>query len=419
MNEIGIMIDTNTLRIPDKSLEMVVPRPIRLKSYQLSQDWISEQNLINELKKANDILEKDKEKFEKELLAFTTGIDYDLVINRSFTHMDETTFDFNLENYDSVYRVSICIDRICDVISNPCLMINTKLSELDHTTLHELLNLDVDLVIGGQSISKFDLASNILVAKLCAKEVLETDTCTKIPLMILHNNDRDMIKLIALQYHEFRINISDIRKDILKKLGGSLKLAMTLYYWISDGHCHDSFDCFGKFIGGNYNDAKKVTHERRKAAQLQSESMIIASENFILSEKEISISTFTKFIIFRFIPKNSWNFDDLAILQPRITEVTIISRKNNISMTFSNILSMSVSGIELFVMPLTHETSNWNDMKDYVKECKFENTTYDFGKIRIKVITDIPYDNYNVVMTPVRFNVCVCLSGMMGLRYCG
>jgi hypothetical protein len=54
---------------------------------QLSQSYQFEQNLIDELKISNDVLEDDRINFENELLAFNSGVDLDLVINRSFTHM--------------------------------------------------------------------------------------------------------------------------------------------------------------------------------------------------------------------------------------------------------------------------------------------------------------------------------------------
>jgi hypothetical protein len=71
---------------------------------------------------------------------------------------------------------------------------------------------------------------------------------------------------------------------------------------------------------------------------------------------------------------------------------------------FNEILSMSFMHITMFVVPLTHEATSWSSLKNHIKKCDFENSLIDLADcvIRTKIVTDIPYDNYNVIMTIVR-----------------
>lgn len=403
------------------------PRPTLifkdLSPEHFSESYTSEQNLIRELKRCNEDLEKDQKDFEEDLLAISLNVDKELVIHNSFTHKNEITLDFDIEkiSYMDDHELSIVISKYGDVVGNPYLYIKTKLSDLDYDTLCDVLQINIKLFVGkGVHLSHFSLVTNIFIAKLCEKEIYECDDYTRIPLMIMHNGDEGMIKLISSRSDEIKVGISCIHTDLLEKMKG-LQLVITRYFYVGPLDHPTMRDFLGKYIGGNYTVDEKIRGKRTYSDMNASkEFMYISSHDIrLLNDKLIQISHFTKFLLFRFESKPGQNPNDLLIFQPTITDVimTAITNESETPHTFSNILTMSFMGVTLFIVPLTHEISNWDDIKNCVKECKFETTRFVFDCIKVDIVSDIPYDNYNVVMTCISFDIGNYNSGILWRSY--
>jgi hypothetical protein len=413
--------DSPTDKITKKIRETSSERKC-ITSEHFSQNYCFEQELKKELKRSREISNKDHKDFEDELKAYYFGVD--LVIKRSYTNMNEKTYQFEINQGSSekVYNLHVTINRNSDAVGDPYLLLKFISSEIGDDIVYDLLGLHVQLFVGGQGISSFCIATNIFLAKLCDKDVQEENRFIKIPLMIFHSSDGDIIKMIALQYHEMKIKIDMVSKNIIDKIEGVWLNINEYFYDNSSGY----YPYCGKNISGDCVDKSVSNHKRRHDAQIPFQNMIIDSNSYFVPHNELGdqmpFPPHTKFIIFRFVPKSNNNFNDLVFLQPNITEVMIFTsdvrnNNNNISILIFNILSISFMNTTLFVAPLTHESLSWNSIKESIKKCNFEETYHNFTGMKVKIITDIPYDNYDVIITPVSFNFIRCMSGMMGKAY--
>lgn len=396
----------------------------RLKINQLmkhlSINKISEEELINELVLSREISEKTTRDFEKELLAFSLNVDKDLVVDRHFMHAAEYTLSFN--DRTSSKCLCIMLEELGDVFGNPYLLIKRKLSDMDIDDIYDLLKLQIELCVGGDTISRSSVATHIFISKLCGKEICETDDYTKIPLALFHTSDGDFFSIISARYHSRFVIINGMNPETLEEKFGTLSLSFIVYDYVS--HQRDKI-YEGQSISGNYITNIDDAKQKREAAKLlKAEYMFLTSGDIILNNDEpfyIDISGMTKFIIFRLVPKT-----EQIHLQPLITDV-IITTNNNNEIMFSNVMSMDIlsiahdnlfGSIKLFVISLTHETTAWKNFKDVVKKCDFKECFYYLQKIRVSIVTDIPCENYDVIMSPVRTNFLRCCSGMMGKKDC-
>jgi len=150
--------------------------------------------------------------------------------------------------------------------------------------------------------------------------------------------------------------------------------------------------------------------------QLASYIMTISSCDDIvtnLNSFSVRIRSLTKFLIFRFAKK----INDLVPIEPNITEI-IISNETSATETFSDILPINIMGHRLFIVPFAQEIYDMETLKKCVKKCEFDSTLLELGYNRIKIVTDLLYDNYEVFMTSVCFNYAGYSSGMMGKMFC-
>lgn len=408
----------SAIKLQNKTIMNEISESTRIKSDHLSENYQAEKNLISDLRKSNETLQKNKIEFEKELKAFNSNVDVDLVMNKSFTHMNESTLEFKkTHNRNELISCKVNFSQVLlsrgDFVGNIYLFFNTKISDIDDVIVHELLQSTVRLNIGGSIISNFNLATNILIAKLCDKEeYVEINEFTKIPLMVMHNSGGNMVNMAAIGCYTVEIIIDNIREEILDKLG-KLHLTFDIYYYAGVYDFGEASKIFGNYIGGNITtDEKKTDYTKKCAAQIDFKNTYMTSKDHILNDnKLVKIPSNTKFITFRFISKD---FNDIAFLKPNIVEATIITDEG-MSLPFYEILSMNFLNITMFIVPLSHESLNWNSIKDSVKKCEFESTFCEFNQISVKIFTNVPYDNYDVIMSFVGFNYGICTEGRMGL----
>jgi hypothetical protein len=428
-------------------------------SNTLSHNHQNEQNLIKELKLSRDIMMNNNNEFEKELMAFNYDIDIDIVVKKSFARSSENTFQFQ-KIHSLITHKTCCLnfvlqneyEYVCDAVGDPYLLMKKNIYDLDYETLQDVLGITVELVIGGAQISKFNLAANILIAKLCGKEILIDESSTKIPLMIMHSSNGDTVESIALQYHGLNIELNKIDDEILDKIG-DLELILTRYFYPGAESHYDKINRLpnsevdldiGQSISKNYVHDKNAMNKRRFVAQTASKNMIIDSTDFRLSMSEsigfnmdtytekIKLSAFTKYIFFRFIPKRETvgemglvdNRYDLLSLCPSITGVEII-KNGSIILSIKQddfqmghcILSMNIIKTTVYVISLSSDATNWKDIKESIKTCNFVHNYARFGNVEVKITTDISCDNYDVIMTTMKYNINSYISGMMGVMY--
>jgi hypothetical protein len=418
--------------------------------YQDEKKLIKELNLSRDLSSLFDIdIDKTDQSLsavENELKGCNNYVDEDLVLKKLFTDAEIITLNFDSEIDDTntnmpdtsnmiistkgypcglTQVISVELKENCNVFGNPYLIISDKISDLDIGALTKLLNLEISLAIGSVHVSSFSVATNILLAYLCDKHVLEGDIkMTKIPLMIFHNNNGDCVSKLALKYHDISVSIRTNDFDLNRIVKNfDIKLEVTKYYYECDDNNDNEIKQSTKINENRMFDQRLPTVDQRLPTVEAIDTICISSENNVYSFTNniymINLPSLTRFIVFRFIRQT-----EHIHLQPNIINVSLF-KKDVMFAEFDNVMTVNLYSIDtnFFIVSL-YDSPDMHDIKDIIKSCNIRNCFCDlknnfctFGSIEIKIMTDILCDNYDIVITPISFNIARYLSGMMGLLY--
>lgn len=370
----------------------------KLQTDAISETIIEEKLLEKELRRSQRIQDEQNKSFELDLKRFNQ------TSNETFDSFDCSIIDggisnkllnFHKESNNGIYSTySLKINKGI-TFDNPYLLFKMQLSNLDSDTMSYFLNLAISMTCGKNIYSLHLISTNIFIAKMCDKNITENihegSFCTKIPFMLFHNilyeeaskQDDIKISIFGLDYEPHKIEIP--------------LLGFDRYY--DSGH-------------------KRISKARPMKDQV-SKSIFMDSDEYHTSSSTFSMKILprTKLLIIRFIAKHNKNNHELLSLQPNITEVHMI-KDNTIIRSISNIMFLKIMDITLFIVPLLSDATNWKDLKTMIKSGDFDSTglssieesLYDFGTVTLKLVTDLSCDKYDVIITPIKFNISYCHS---------
>jgi hypothetical protein len=366
----------------------------QLRSDELSESNVTERLLEKELERSQKIYDTQNDSFEFDLKMFNQ------LSNESLTGIERSDklLNFHEVKNDKQTEYSLKINKGC-FFKNPYLLFKMQLSNLDPDTISYFLYIAISMSCGNNIFSLHTISTNIFIANMCDKNISEYihegEFCTRIPLMIFHNilyedafkyDDID-ISIFGLGYESYKIGIPQLGFD-------------------------------GFFEQSQETKIKLINDPISKSVFMDSDEY-----QFSLSEIKMKISPRTKILIIRFVTKINKDNHELLSLQPNITEMSMI--KDDVMVrTFSNILSLKIMGVTLFVVPLLSDATNWRDLKRMIRsddsdstgqlsiQSSIEESLYDFGTVILKLTTDIPiqHDRYDALITSIKFNISYCNS---------
>lgn len=376
----------------------------KLRSDDISENVIEDKLLEKELKRSRNIHDESNKSFELDLKMFNNSL------NETFGSLNDLIIDgvasdkfmnFHKEKrHDKYNKYSLKINKGCS-FENPYLLFRTQISNLDPNTMSYFLYIAISMSCGRNIYSSQAFSTNLFIAKMCGKHmseyIHEGNFCTKMPLMIFHN----ILYEDAFKHNDIELNIFGLDNEAYKI--EIPKLGFEKYY----DHKHT-----------NNSKLRQMSSNIFPIGPISKSIFVDSNEyQFSFSNAEMRMSNRTKFLIIRFVTKLNKDNHELLVLQPNIIEVHMI--KNGITIRrFSNIMSLKIMDISLFVVPLLSDATNWRDLKTMIKSGDFDSTgllsieesVYDFGIVELKLVTDIPCEKYGVIITPIKFNISYCHS---------
>jgi hypothetical protein len=447
----------------------------QIESHDLSENARREQELVNELKLSKELPTNIFSDFN-DLTDLNDLNDLNNLNNDS--NKREKKYQFKRSD---IYkdRFGVKIPNKYNILSNPYLEIKSDAMISDINFAHDLLGINVEAYVGSTNISSSCIATNIFISELCDRYVREEDERTiKIPLAIFQNSNENMIRNYVLQ-ENVQVVIT-CRDDSFSRENDEVWLVVDEYHTKNIRPARVTFSRQEiKIICDRKNENDFVLNGKNRLNEKQMKKILSKSNNQITkcdkengtfkSDQNCSVQNIfedviqdisidcsseylfgwemcsslkfpphTKLITFRFVPKfygdhtkdlTLCNYFGLDSLCPNITEVviipgTIVELENEVRTEYTfDVLSMNVLNTKIFVVSLSPELTNWEQIKYSIQKCDFDCTTYhNFIGMKIKFITDIPcdYDKYDVIITYVQYNHYVYYSGTLhnGYDFC-
>ena len=380
----------------------------------------------------NDPINYDHQEFEDSMTNYDKNLEKDLVYddnpNKEILHIDnggESLFrlinnplnayyissidiDFPKSNNNKIktVRTTTYIPRNGDVLNTIYLEITLSDGygyDFNNLSLQEkfaLFNINLELTIGGSTIWKNTLLSNLFTI-ICTNINIKSDS-NKIQIPIF---DFSMMKTTkqapslfdyekgfshnSLQYHEMRINM-EIEKNITK------------------------FIKFKYIIKGRELENVK----RRFLAQTAQEYLIMQSSHEESNDLEFYnlINKFgLKALIIYFEPKS-----DDYIDYPKINFIEVIQDDIVIFVDKSELLELEMFDVNMIVLPLTKEFDSWKNINNFFENPhKYMSTnviSYK-DKFHVNIYYESKPDNFTIHFIQLIPNIYRQMSGMGGLSF--